>query len=353
MVAQLERQRFRELEVTDQFFDSLRADYAEFPAWFAGKADEEAYVLRDGAALVGFMYVKQETGPVSDVLPEMEASRRLKIGTLKVDAHGTRLSQRFIKKALDHAIHGGATELYVTVFPKHAVLIGLLEEFGFRQTGTKTTANGTELVLSKSLTRVTGNLRIDYPRFRVVGNRAFLLPIQPQWHTQLFPDSILTSESYDVVHDVSHTNSIEKVYICFMEAAAVRRGDLLVIYRTSDGKGPAEYRSVVTSICTAEEIRPRHSFGGQDDYLAYCEKGSVFSSSELRKLWQTRRQREMVVIKMLYNAALTRRLTRKALIEEVGVDRRAYPGFLELTAEQLRVILRLGGVDESLAIDQA
>lgn len=59
----------------------------------------------------------------------------------------------------------------------------------------------------------------------------------------------------------------------------------------------------------------------------------------------------MVVVRMLYNAALTKRLNRKALIEEVGIDRDAYPGFLKLTDRQLRMILELGGVHASLVID--
>ncbi|MEN6370050.1 MAG: GNAT family N-acetyltransferase [Thermotogota bacterium] len=343
--------RFAEVDIKSAFFDSLKRDYLEFADWFRTKGKEQAYVMQDEATLLGFMYLKLESGPVTDVEPQMPAARRLKVGTLKIDAHGSRLGQRFIKKALDHAISEGVTELYITVFPKHFTLIALLQEFGFTQYGAKTSANGTEVVLVKSLSSLTGSPRLDYPRFRILGNRKFILPIQPKWHTQLFPDSILASESYDVVADVAHTNSIDKCYICFMDASEVSPGDLLVIYRTSDSRGPAEYRSVVTSICTAEDIRFKRSFVSRDEFLEYSEKASVFDRGELLSMWDAVRQQEMVVVRMLYNAALTKRLIRKTLVEDVGVARDAYPGFLELTDQQLEAILKLGGVDASLVVN--
>ncbi len=351
MAAKLESIAFASLDATDPFFDSLEADYKEFPEWFAKKSDDVAYVLKDGSQLVGFMYLKVEDGAVDDVLPAMAVGRRLKIGTLKIEAHGTRLGQRFVKKALDHAIYEGVAELYVTIFPRHEALIALLKEFGFLEHGTKTTPNGTEMVLTKALSAVTGYPRLDYPRFHIAGNRKFILPIWPEWHTQLFPDSILTNESYDVVADVAHTNSIEKSYICFMDASEVGSGDLLVVYRTSDDKGPAEYRSVVTSVCTVEEVRYKSAFSTQEDFCAYAERASVFSTEDLRKWWAAKYRNEMVVLRMLYNAALTKRLIRKTLVEEVGIDRDAYPGFLELTDKQLKAILELGGVHAGLVID--
>ena len=39
------------------------------------------------------------------------------------------------------------------------------------------------------------------------------------------------------------------------DALQMNRGDLIVIYRTSDKLGPADYRSVVTSVCVVEEVK--------------------------------------------------------------------------------------------------
>jgi len=42
------------------------------------------------------------------------------------------------------------------------------------------------------------------------------------------------TESPDIVKDVSHTNSIHKIYLTKMQGTEqLKRGDLLVIYRTS------------------------------------------------------------------------------------------------------------------------
>jgi len=348
MSSYLDRKHFKDVNLSDPFFDSLKGDYSEFESWFQSKADEEAYVLHDDGSLVGFMYVKIEDGCVTDVAPQMPPAKRVKIGTLKVQPHGTRLGDRLLKKAFDHAVARGAEALYVTVFPRHDVLIGLLEEFGFERWGTKSTANGEELVLVKVLGRITGDLRSDYPVMDTRAASKFVLSIYPRWHTQLFPDSILDNESYDILADVSHTNSIQKTYICFMDVSALDTGDLVVIYRTKDEKGPAWYRSVVTSVCAVEEVRAKASFASQAEYLSYTEPFSVFDRSDLIKWWN---KGQLYVIKMLYNAAFTRRLIRKDLVERFGLDADAYWGFFQLPDSVFRSILREGGVNDRLVVD--
>ncbi|MCB9508176.1 MAG: hypothetical protein H6708_27615 [Kofleriaceae bacterium] len=112
------------VDVSDPFFDSLRADYPGFNEWFARKASEPAYVFRgDGGGIDGFLYLKLEGGSVDDVQPALPTAKRLKIGTLKVNPHGTRLGERLVKKVFDHAIEAAVDEVYVTVFPRHTKLV--------------------------------------------------------------------------------------------------------------------------------------------------------------------------------------------------------------------------------------
>lgn len=350
MANTLEVKAFRDIPLDDPFFDSLKQDYREFPDWFHGKASESAYVQYTDNRLIGFMYLKLEDGEVADVNPPLPACRRIKIGTLKVVAHGTRLGERLIKKAFDRAIVEQADEIYMTVFPRHKPLIAMLEEFGFRSDGIKETENGVETVFVKTFdrSRLFGDLRKDYPLIDTRQVNFYLLAIRPQWHSQLFPDSILRTESYDLMSDISHTNSISKNYICSMEGVEdLRPKDLLVIYRTSDGQGPAEYRSVATSICAVEEMRSKGAFLSLDDYLNYTEPFSVFSDSELRRWWN---RGQLFVIKMLYNAAFTQRVIRRTLAEDIGLDRDARWGFLPLSRKQLLDIMNRGGVDGRLII---
>ncbi|MCE9673825.1 N-acetyltransferase [Myxococcus stipitatus] len=349
----LERLRFKEINLADPFFDSLKAGYKEFPIWFAKKAEDFAYVFKNPQGTIdGFLYLKLENGPVSDTKPPLPSAHRLKVGTMKINAHGTKLGERFIKKIFDHAVFDKVEEVYVTVFSHHSPLIGLLERYGFHAAGTKESPNGTELVLVKQMKAAHADVVLDYPLIRLHDKRAYLLALHPQWHTRLLPDSILKNEDSDIVQDISHTNSIHKVYLAGMFGMeALRRGDVLLIYRTSDYQGAAHYRSVATSVCVVEEYRPIHSFETRDEFLTYCRPYSVFEEQELQRFWAERKYPH--VVRFTYNLALRKRVTRKVMIEEVGLDSSARWGFMSLTHGQFVNIIRKGLTDEGLVIYQA
>jgi hypothetical protein len=211
-------QHFSEIDLNDPFFSSLKLDYPGFEQWFAKKtalSDSFAYTFYNSTYgnLDGFLYLKQEDGPVSDVAPILSPSRRLKIGTFKINPHGTRLGERFIKRAFDVAISAGVDALYVTVFEKHAALVELFVRYGFVEVAKKPTINGDELVFERRLDSYVGDVVLDYPRIPIVNGRHFALSIYPIWHSRLLPDSLLTTESSNILQDVSHTNSIHKIYL--------------------------------------------------------------------------------------------------------------------------------------------
>lgn len=343
----LQRKQFKDVNIDDSFFDSLKLDYKGFLSWFFKKENESAYILDDDG-IQGFLYFKVEHGKVEDVIPPIEANRILKIGTLKINPHGTRLGERFIKKALDYAIEEKVEIVYVTIFEKHKALVELLEKYGFKRHGIKITDGKDEIVMTKTLKRATGHPLLDYPLFSTCGNRKHLLGIYPEYHTHMFPDSKLFNESFNILEDRSHTNSIHKVYLSGLELGQVNRGDLVVIYRTGDDKGAAEYRAVATSICVVEEIRSTKSFKTYEDYHAFVKPYSIFDKETIEK-WYNKKGSS--VIKMTYNAALNKRLIRKVLANEVGIDRNERWAFISLTDNQFDKIVELGEVNESLIID--
>lgn len=347
----LSRQLFSQIDPRDPFFDSLKADYQEFSVWFAKKANDFAYVFRAASGEIGgFLYVKLEDGPLPEVNPPMPAARRLKVGTFKINPHGTKLGERFIKKVIDHALDARVQQAYVTVFERHAALVALFERYGFLRTATKTTLNGIELVLVKTMSMREGDPLKRYPTVKLGSNAAYMLSLYPTWHTRLLPDSILKNEDSTVVMDTSHTNSIHKVYLAGMRGMdAIAAGDVLLIYRTSDGAGPAHYRSVVTSVCVVEERRDLSSFATKDEFLRYCKPYSVFETSELEGFWATRRYPH--VLRFTYNFALPRRMTRGRLIEEFGFDREAYWGLMPIEKSKLKAVLAASGLNEDLVID--
>ncbi|WNN53764.1 N-acetyltransferase [Hafnia alvei] len=349
---------FNEVDFSDVFFDSLKEDYSHgFLDWIERKKSsitDYAYVLYDDKNLIdGFMYLKIEKGNVDDVEPSILGSTHLKVGTFKFNPKGTLRGQRFLKKIFDHALNDAVNDIYVTVFDKHSYLIRLFQKYGFVKHGTKTSLNGVENVFVRNFSRdsLTGDLLSDYPFIKKQQNeRIYILSIYPEYHTRLFPDSKLITESPDIVKDISYANSIRKIYICGMaDIAHLKHNDIIFIYRTSDGQGPAYYRSVITSICVVEEVRNIHSFANIDDFLKYCMRYSVFTESELRNFYKTKKY--PIIISFTYNIALPKRLNRATLINDVGLNPKAYWGIMELTDSEFNKIIELSNVNESIIVD--
>lgn len=345
--------RFQELNLGDPFFDSLKAAYAEFENWFVRKGQQPALVVfDDNGYLQGFLYLKREVGPVTDVNPPINIPALMKVGTFKINAHGTRLGERFVKKMFDCAMSARIPLAYITVFPEHLGLISLLERYGFNLYGFKETPNGREAVYLKSFYQLVNDPCLDFPILNAIGKRKWLLAIKPDFHSRLFPDSLLKTESPNIVEDLSYANSIHKIYISFApNAQDIQRGDVVAIYRTAEEGKPAEYNSVVSSLCLVEEVRPRHTFISEQDFVNYCIQHSVFSEPELRQWFK--RGANVTTIRMTYNIALPKRPNRRTLAEEVGLDRSERWTLLPLTDEQFSKLLIEGQVYEGSVVNQA
>jgi len=351
----MEQYKFSDINLSDPFFDSLKSDYPEFSDWYTKKSvnGAKAYVQKNKEGMLqAFLYMKKETEEVTDVNPPMPAAIRLKVGTFKIDAHNTKLGESFVKKIMHSALHIKAEEIYVTIFEKHEGLIRLLKRYGFIEYGTKGEGESPELVFVKSMVVKNNDILTDYPFIHTEDKRKFVLSIWPKYHTSLFPDSILNNEERakdSLVKDVTHTNSIHKIYICKMDGVdQLKKGDLLLIYRTSDGKGSARFRSVISSVCVVEEVKTAKDFKSINEYLKYSNAYSIFDESELKKLYY---QKGMAVIKMTYNAAFDRRVTRGELIDGVGLSEDQYWGFFQVTDEQFKDIISRGKVNESIIVN--
>lgn len=353
----LQLERFSDINLKDSFFDSLRSSYPEFDEWYHKKeaAGATAYTYYINRELKDFLYLKIEEEELSDMVPVQPARKRLKVGTFKVDndnRHTTR-GERFMKKIMDLAIAEDVEEVYVTMFPTDELqgLIRMFEKFGFLHEADKPHEDGnSEYVLIKNMRNHIGDLKLDYPFVRKAGSNKYVLSIVPEFHTQLFPDSILKNEQkYDLIQDVSETNSIYKIYLCWMKGTRyLKTGDKLVIYRTSDFQGPAKYRSVCTSVCTVSEVKTFKDFENEDAFVNYTNRYSVFKEYELRRWYRTRNC--FIVIKMLYNIAFTKKVINKVMKEQVGLNPE-YWGFFKLTDAQFDKLLELGEIDERYIID--
>lgn len=357
-VLSVKKELFGNLNLRDTFFNSFREDYKEFDTWFNRKSDEIAYVCTsESSEVVAFLYVKIEGREecYSDISPTFSPAKRLKIGTFKVVSNGYKLGERFLKIVFDNALRFSVEEIYVTLFDEtleQRRLIGLLHDWGFQEHGVKQTGNGEEVVLVRDFRPQINksNPCESYP-YLSSDSRKFLVPIYPEYHTELFPDSILRTESpNDFIENKPNRNAISKVYISRSFKRDLKAGDIIVFYRTASG-GSGYYTSVTTTIGVVQSIVTNITSDRQ--FVELCRKRSVFSDDELLKYWNWRTNNRPFVVNFLYVYSFPKRMNLKALIDSgvIQSTKSAPRGFEQISDEQFNRILEGSEANECIVID--
>lgn len=342
----VEKVYFGNVDVNDSFFDSFRNAYEEFDRWFARKCDEEAYICRSNdGKILGFLYLKTEgtSENYSDIEPPFSPKRRLKVGTFKVESTGFRLGERFIKIIFDNALQRKVDEIYVTLFTDRGELIALEEllyRWGFVSYGIKRTEEKEEKVLVKRLHIMLDGAtpKFNYPNFSHSCNK-FILPIMPQYHTTLLPDSQLNSENQiDFLGREPHRYALQKVYISWASTNGAKPGDLILFYRMGAPGENKKYKSVVSTVAIVDEII--ENIRNEQELLSLCQNRSVFTIDELKGFWSNHRY-NLKILKFIFVKSLTKRLTLGYLWEH---DVIAAPGgprpFTTITDAQFDMIVR-------------
>lgn len=350
-VLNVQKLKFGKIDLNDTFFDSLKEDYVGFDKWFIKKYDEEAYITinSNNGMLLSFLYLKveDENENYSNINPQFSPKRRLKIGTFKVISNGFRLGERFVKIVFDNALKNHVQEIYVTIYdkrPEQRRLIDLLEQWGFVLWGTK--GEG-ELVYVRDFSPKFDieDLKACFP-YISKGKNAYIVPIYPEYHTELLPDSILNTESpEEFIEDFPHRNCINKVYVSRAMEPYPSVGDILVFYRTG-----GYYKSVVTTI--GEVLEVKTNFQDENDFILYCRKKSVYPEQALREMWRYP-ARKPFVVNFLYDYSFPHRINMKELIDLkvlTGIND-APRGFKPITKEQFEIILKETRSDESFIVD--
>jgi hypothetical protein len=308
------------------------------------KSDDICYVCFQDDVLSAFLYIKAEgiDENYADIIPPFQRKKRLKVGTLKVTANGYKIGERFLKIIFDNALVNKVDEIYVTIFNKtteHERLISLLEDYGFTYYGNKTSDNGVEKVYTKPFAKATvidkANPKIGYP-YLPDDTNIFIVPIYPDYHTELFPDSILRTESpKDFVENEPHRNAISKVYISRSWERGLQPGDRLIFYRTGGYHvGVATTVGVVESVIT--DIPDVQTF------IRLCRKRSVFTDEELVKHWNHKPHNLPFIVNFLYVGSFKRRPNLKWLIDnEVITDINSVPrGFSRISQQDFDNIVK-------------
>lgn len=357
-VLAVKQEYFGKISIDDIFFDSLKEDYPGFEKWFNRKAEDKAYITYNKGKILSFLYLKTETSEesYSDIIPIFTPKKRLKVGTFKVVSNGVRLGERFLKIIFDNAIINKVDEIYVTIFNRteeQIRLISLMEEWGFEEFGTKG-ING-ELVYVRCFARRFDieNPKKTYP-FISKSSNVFLIPIYPKYHTELLPDSFLRTESpKDFVENEPHRNAISKIYISRSVNRNIKRGDILIFYRTAPYGKSAYYHSVITTIGIVDE--KIDNIQNEKEFVLRSRKRSIFTDEYLKEFWNYNPNYRPFLIRFLsvYSFQLGNRINRKNLLD-MGIlkgTENELRGLREISKEQFIHILKEAKVNESFIVD--
>lgn len=295
-----EKRYFKDINIEDVFFDSLKDDYEEFSSWFEKKSNSgaEAYVqYNNNGYLTAFLYLKEETEDLG--IPNHGEKRRLKIGTFKLsdEIKGQKVGEAYVATALTTAYHNLYDEVYVTAFEEQKQLIEIFKSFGFEKIGPK----GTESVYLRIM-KNDGNPRECYPYINMKSNRAKYLLLESIYHDKLFPTAKLKNVNQNVGHIIAG-KGISKTYITFGPSAYLqyKSGDVLMMYRK--GITNKTYTSVVTSFGVCEEVISVISKGTKmmsfDDYKNIVGNKSVFTEDELKDFFNNKYH--LTIIRFIYN----------------------------------------------------
>lgn len=282
------------LDTSDEIFESLRADYGkeEFDRWLKkvqGESDARpCFIIRSASeSYAAIALLKHEEDCDYDLDKPV-----LKIATLKVHGShsGSRYGELLLKSIFQLAHHEGISTLYVEVFSKHEPLVAMLEEFGFELHDVGT-SRPDEVVYTKRLRpTIPGegqpeNDSLEFhkkfgpPALSKPLSTTWVVPIEPRWHDQLFPDwpgkdTQLEIPGIPTQRAMPWGNALRKAYICNSNVGKLKPGDNILFYRSYD-------ESAVTALGVIEvAIRTTNP----DEVISLVGGRTVYSPSQIADL---------------------------------------------------------------------
>lgn len=273
--------KFKDVDVSDTFFDSFRQEYSHFDDWFNNKNNEYAYVVWDnGQKVRAFLYLKVEfwTENYSMIQPSFSPAKRLKIGSFKVDMHGERIFERFLYIVFKTALSEHVSEIYITLFPKYKSRLLLKEQllrWGFEKWGVKYK----EDVLVRDFKKYdNGKFRQCYP-FHDRPAKAFLISLEHKYEEALFGADEISFRCDENLYP------IRKIIISHGQRYGIERSNVLFFYSL------AQHR--ITHVGIVEDVLC--NFKTEKDFIFACKKRSILSNNQLIRYWNFCKQTPFVV----------------------------------------------------------
>src|SRR3989442_7023364 len=223
--------------------------------------------------------VEHEPLPFNPPFPER---KRLKLSTFKVTHTGHKIGELFVTLAVHHAMAESCEETYLTHFTRpRDDLVELISEYGFEHAAN--TSLGEDVLLKEILPSREKYSRLApttisqklYPTFYDgVGVKKILVPIRPEYHEKLFidfPGRQTTLPEYRGQF-IIEGNTIKKAYPCNTNNRSIRKGDLMLFYRSGDIQK-------VTSVGVIEGV---HRTRDIEEVKRLVRNRTVYSVDEIR-----------------------------------------------------------------------
>lgn len=356
--------KFSDININDEFFDSLKEDYpgtensTGFIDWFKRKTQDDAaaLVFEDDIGIGAFIVLKPENEEIKlrdASLPKME---RLKISTFRISERyrRQRIGEGAIGLLLWKWLQLKCTEIYLTVFNKHTTLISLLEKFGFQNRGIN--LNG-EIVFVKSRKAIDfSNPYKAFPFIKDGFDYAGYIIIDDHYHDTMFAYSELSNvESLQSDISKSVSNGLSKIYVGKAAKLNHKIGEPVLVYRRYTNGSGKRYRSCITSYCIVTNVvqakvnnKYLMSF---DELKHHIGNKSVFDEAELKNQYDN--DINVTVVEMLYYGYFgAGNNVNMDWLDKNGywTAPNQYPTEIHLTAKQFKEILMEGNVNVSNVI---
>lgn len=296
----------REIDIEQEFFNSLREDYDDFTKWFNTKVKPDpsrnAFLIRphNSNELAAIAIVKEEDG-----VEYGPKGKTVKICTFKVMPQfgQQRIGELLLKSVLQYCSNKGMEYTYLTTFEKQGALISFLDNFGFMEAGSRNERDEQifykKLIPSaeekEELSSWDFNVKFGPFAYNFKNNSSFVIPIKPNYHNTLFPE---LSTQMTLFSDKACGNSIRKSYICHGNTKRVEAGDMLFFYQS-------EFSDIRVVAIAENVLRTSKA----DEVMAFVGNRTVYTEDDIKK-WCLK---ETLVINF-----------RVVLLSEQPVDGRQY-----------------------------
>jgi len=307
-----------QIDSSDIFFDTLRADYAGYDDWYkrVSREGRKSWIYRTDADELGAIAIyKEEDDPIVTIDNRALRGKVLKLCAFKVGekVQGRKIGELFLKAAFRYATGNKLEHIYMTMRPgKYSLLEDLCVDFGFYLFGQTMIDNELDDVYVKDhpisppsaeLTALDYQKRY-YPHFRCgAAQGKYIVPIVPAYHEILFPDMQMQPSLFTYS---PAGNAIKQAYLCHAKIHGIAPGDILLFYRSGD-------LQAITSIGIVESV---HEYSEPDKIMEIVSKRTVYSYDQIVEM--AKKKTKVILFRLVTH--LSKSLSYKWLLEEGVVN---------------------------------